>query len=70
MQPTIAIVPSKIRTEREGKREHGIMRLRLRMVLYNEGKADDLAIGPVVTADLRVRPDAVIAVGTSMEFLT
>ena len=39
------------------------------MVLYIEGKPDDVAIGSVVTADLRARPDAVIVLGISMEFL-
>ena len=36
------------------------------MVPYNEGIADDLAIGLVVTADLRARADTVIVVDTSM----
>ena len=57
----------KIRTENAGKRSHGIGRLRPRMVLYNENNPDDEAIGKVMEADLRVRPDAVIVVGTSME---
>ena len=57
----------KIRTENAGKRSHGIGRLRPRMVLYNENHPDDEAIGMVMKADLRIRPDAVIVVGTSME---
>jgi len=57
----------KIRTENAGKRSHGVGRLRPRMVLYNESNPDDEAIGMVVKADLRARPDAVIVVGTSME---
>ena len=57
----------KIRTENAGKRSHGIGRLRPRMVLYNESNPDDEAIGMVVKADLRARPDAIIVVGTSME---
>lgn len=57
----------KIRTEEAGKRSHGIGRLRPRMVLYNESNPDDEAIGMVVKADLRARPDAVIVVGTSLE---
>lgn len=57
----------KVRTESAGKRSHGIGKLRPRMVLYNEHNPDDEAIGTVVKADLRARPDAVIVVGTSME---
>ena len=57
----------KIRTEEAGKRSHGIGKLRPRMVLYNEHNPDAEAIGTVVTADLRARPDAIIVVGTSME---
>lgn len=50
-----------------GGRSHGIGRLRPRIVLYNEQNPDDEAIGAVVSADLRARPDAVIVVGTSMK---
>ena len=57
----------KVRTEEAGKRSHGIGKLRPRMVLYNEHNPDAEAIGTVVTADLRARPDAIIVVGTSME---
>ena len=57
----------KVRTDEAGKRSHGIGRLRPRMVLYNEGNPDEDAIGSVVTADLRSRPDAIIVVGTSLE---
>ncbi|KAI4137450.1 MAG: hypothetical protein L6R39_007281 [Caloplaca ligustica] len=57
----------KVRTNHAGKRSHGIGRLRPRMVLYNEHNPDDEAIGSVVSADLRARPDAVIVVGTSMK---
>ena len=63
----VCVANDEIRTEHAGKRSHGIGRLRPRMVLYNEGNPDDEAIGSVVTADLRARPDAVIVVGTSME---
>ena len=63
MQPTMAIVPSKIRTEQAGNRRHGIGGLRPRMVLYNEGNPDDEAIGSMVTAELRARPDAASVVG-------
>ena len=67
--PSCAVCMEKdeIRTEHAGKRSHGIGRLRPRMVLYNEHNPDDEAIGTVVAADLRARPDAVIVVGTSME---
>ena len=57
----------KVRTDHAGKRSHGIGRLRPRMVLYNEHNPDEEAIGTVVKADLRARPDAVIVVGTSMK---
>ena len=57
----------KVRTEEAGKRSHGVGKLRPRMVLYNEGNPDDEAIGTVVAADLRARPDAIVVVGTSME---
>ena len=60
----------KIRTENAGKRSHGIGRLRPRMVLYNEDHPDSEAIGLIMRADLRARPDAVIVVGTSMEIKT
>ncbi|GAB7363908.1 hypothetical protein MBLNU230_g4471t1 [Neophaeotheca triangularis] len=56
-----------IRTNHEGKRSHGIGRLRPRMVLYNEHNPDDEAIGAVTRDDLRKRPDAVIVVGTTMK---
>jgi NAD-dependent histone deacetylase SIR2 len=55
------------RTEYAGKRSHGIGRLRPRMVLYNEHNPDDEAIGRVVSADLRTRPDALIVVGTTLK---
>jgi NAD-dependent histone deacetylase SIR2 len=55
------------RTEHAGKRSHGIGRLRPRMVLYNEHNPDDEAIGRVVAADLRTRPDALIVVGTTLK---
>ena len=57
----------KVRTDHAGKRSHGIGRLRPRIVLYNEHNPDEEAIGTVVGADLRARPDAVIVVGTSMK---
>lgn len=56
-----------IRTNHEGKRSHGIGRLRPRMVLYNEHNPDDLAIGAVTREDLRRRPDAVIVAGTTLK---
>ncbi|KAK7535999.1 DHS-like NAD/FAD-binding domain-containing protein [Phyllosticta citribraziliensis] len=56
-----------LRTQFEGKRSHGIGRLRPRMVLYNENGPDEDAIGRVTTADLRARPDAVIVVGTTLK---
>lgn len=56
-----------LRTEMQGKRSHGIGRLRPRMVLYNEHNPDEAAIGAVCAADLKARPDAVIVVGTSMK---
>ena len=56
-----------IRTTHEGKRSHGIGRLRPRMVLYNEHNPDDEAIGAVAKDDLRKRPDAVIVVGTTLK---
>jgi NAD-dependent histone deacetylase SIR2 len=56
-----------IRTNHEGKRSHGIGRLRPRMVLYNEHNPDDEAIGTVTKDDLRKRPDAVIVVGTTLK---
>ena len=57
----------RVRTDHAGKRSHGIGRLRPRMVLYNERNPDEDAIGSVVSADLRTRPDAIIVVGTSMK---
>jgi NAD-dependent histone deacetylase SIR2 len=56
-----------IRTQHEGKRSHGIGRLRPRMVLYSEHNPDDEAIGAVTKDDLRKRPDAVIVVGTTLK---
>ena len=56
-----------IRTTHEGKRSHGIGRLRPRMVLYNEHNPDDEAIGSVAKQDLMKRPDAVIVVGTTLK---
>ncbi|KAF2484424.1 DHS-like NAD/FAD-binding domain-containing protein [Neohortaea acidophila] len=58
---------NSIRVNHEGKRSHGIGRLRPRMVLYNEGNPDDAAIGSVTTEDLRKRPDAVIVAGTTLK---
>jgi NAD-dependent histone deacetylase SIR2 len=37
------------------------------MVLYNEHNPDDEAIGSVVKADMRTRPDALIVVGTTLK---
>ena len=56
-----------IRTNHEGKRSHGIGKLRPRMVLYNEHNPDDVAIGKVTQDDLRRRPDAVIVAGTTLK---
>ncbi|KAK2754262.1 hypothetical protein FQN54_007141 [Arachnomyces sp. PD_36] len=50
-----------------GRRSHGVGKLRPRIVLYNEHNPDEDAIGSVVTADLRTRPDALIVVGTSLK---
>ena len=64
---TFCVEADRVRTDHAGKRSHGIGRLRPRMVLYNEQNPDQDAIGSVVSADLRARPDAVIVVGTSMK---
>ena len=56
----------RVRISHAGKRSHGVGCLRPRIVLYNEQNPDDEAIGAVVKADLRARPDAVVVVGTSM----
>ena len=56
-----------IRTNIEGKRSHGIGRLRPRMVLYNEHNPDDEAIGKVASEDISKRPDAVVVVGTNLK---
>lgn len=61
------LVLDQVRTQNAGKRSHGVGRLRPRMVLYNEHNPDDEAIGAVARADLRVRPDAVIVVGTTLK---
>jgi NAD-dependent histone deacetylase SIR2 len=53
--------------QRAGKRSHGVGRLRPRLVLFNEHNPDDEAIGSCTSLDLRVRPDAVIVVGTSLQ---
>ncbi|KAL1954475.1 hypothetical protein VTO42DRAFT_1151 [Malbranchea cinnamomea] len=50
-----------------GQRSHGVGKLRPRIVLYNEHNPDEEAIGSVVTADLRSRPDCLIVVGTSLK---
>ncbi|MCJ1312878.1 hypothetical protein MMC25_006554 [Agyrium rufum] len=63
----VCVERDELRTNHAGKRSHGIGRLRPRMVLYNEHNPDEEAIGAVMTADLRSRPDAVIVVGTSMK---
>ncbi|PFH55234.1 hypothetical protein XA68_10324 [Ophiocordyceps unilateralis] len=57
----------KVRTAFAGKRSHGIGRLRPRFVLYNEYNPDEEAIGKVVRADLKARPDAVVVVGTTLK---
>ena len=56
-----------VRTAHAGKRSHGVGKLRPRMVLYNEQNPDEDAIGAIVAADLRARPDAVIIVGTTLK---
>jgi NAD-dependent histone deacetylase SIR2 len=56
-----------VRTQHAGKRSHGVGRMRPRMVLYSERNPDDEAIGSVVTADLKTRPDALIVVGTTLK---
>jgi len=63
----VCVETDKVRTDHAGKRSHGIGKLRPRIVLYNEHNPDEEAIGAVVSADLRARPDAVIVVGTSMK---
>ena len=64
---TTCIEADRVRTDHAGKRSHGIGRLRPRIVLYNEHNPDEEAIGAVVSADLRARPDALVVVGTSMK---
>ena len=64
---TVCVEADNLRTNHAGKRSHGVGRLRPRMVLYNEHNPDEEAIGTVVAADLRSRPDAIIVVGTSMK---
>jgi NAD-dependent protein deacetylase SIR2 len=61
------VATDNARTEHAGKRSHGVGRLRPRMVLYNEHNPDDEAIGAVMKADLRTRPDALIVVGTTLK---
>ena len=56
-----------IRTNLEGKRSHGIGRLRPRMVLYNEYNPDEVAIGKVTEEDLHKRPDVVVVAGTTLK---
>lgn len=63
--PACAEIDSVRKTS--GQRSHGVGKLRPRMVLYNEHNPDDEAIGSVMMADLRARPDAVIVVGTSLK---
>ncbi|KAK3671196.1 hypothetical protein LTR78_008997 [Recurvomyces mirabilis] len=58
---------NNIRTTFEGKRSHGVGRLRPRMVLYHESGPDEAAIGAVSVEDLRRRPDAVVVVGTTLK---
>ncbi|KAI1928160.1 hypothetical protein LOZ58_006823 [Ophidiomyces ophidiicola] len=50
-----------------GQRRRGVGKLRPRIVLYNEDNPDEEAIGSVVRADLRTRPDALVVVGTSLK---
>ncbi|TPX20466.1 hypothetical protein DIZ76_016355 [Coccidioides immitis] len=50
-----------------GQRSRGVGKLRPRIVLYNEHNPDEEAIGSVVRADLRTRPDALVVVGTSLK---
>ncbi|KAK2612420.1 hypothetical protein QQS21_001524 [Conoideocrella luteorostrata] len=57
----------EVRTAHAGKRSHGIGRLRPRFVLYNEFNPDEDAIGSIMRADLRARPDAVLVVGTTLK---
>lgn len=57
----------EVRTAHAGKRSHGIGRLRPRFVLYNEFNPDEDAIGNIMRADLRARPDAVLVVGTTLK---
>lgn len=57
----------EVRTAYAGKRSHGIGRLRPRFVLYNEFNPDEDAIGNIMRADLRARPDAVLVVGTTLK---
>ena len=64
---TRCVEVNDIRVGVEGKRSHGIGRMRPRMVLYNEHNPDDEAIGAVTKDDLRKRPDAVIVVGTTLK---
>ena len=57
----------EVRTAFAGKRSLGIGRLRPRFVLYNEPNPDQEAIGNVIRADLKAKPDAVIVVGTTLK---
>lgn len=63
----ICIEADKVRTDHAGKRSHGIGKLRPKMLLYNEFNPEEEAIGTVMSADLRARPDAVIVVGTTVK---
>ncbi|KAF3768403.1 DHS-like NAD/FAD-binding domain-containing protein, partial [Cryphonectria parasitica EP155] len=61
-----------VRTRVQGKRSHGIGRLRPRIVLYDEPgpSPDEEAVGNVSEADLKEVPDAVLVVGTSLRILS
>jgi NAD-dependent histone deacetylase SIR2 len=52
---------------KDGKRGHGVGKLRPRIVLYDEGHPESEAIGACMTADLGARPDAIIVVGTTLK---
>ena len=63
----VCIETDRVRTDYNRKRSYDIRRLRPRIVFYNKYNPDEEAIGAVVGADFRSRPDTVIIVSTSIK---
>ena len=58
-----------MRTDYNRKRSYNIKRLRLRIIFYNKYNSNEKAIGVVIGADFKSRPNIIIIVNINIKIL-